>query len=203
MKHSVFDPDYQNNSVDGRIAVALERISEAFRVLLWDEGKKHSLSPIQVQVLIFLLHHSSDKGKVSLLAQEFNMTKATISDTIRSLQEKKLINKVKETHDSRSFTIHLTAKGKEIALKTSLFTQELETPIGQMHADDKESLLLSLIGIIHHLNKAGIITIQRMCFTCVHYESNYEGHQHYCQLLHQKLETTELRVDCREHELMN
>jgi hypothetical protein len=56
------------------------------------------------------------------------------------------------------------------------------------------------IKLIHELNKAGIITIQRMCFTCSHYQNNTG--QHYCKLLQSTLATTDLRVDCPEHELL-
>ncbi|MBL0262297.1 MAG: MarR family transcriptional regulator, partial [Leptospiraceae bacterium] len=36
---------------------------------------------------------SDQKRKVSYLADEFNMTKATISDTIKTLEQKQLIKK--------------------------------------------------------------------------------------------------------------
>src|SRR5690606_32595860 len=85
MSDSPFDLAYQNKHINGKIIAALERISQAFRVLLWEESKEFALSPIQVQVLIFLLHHSEQKRKVSYLAEEFNMTKATISDTVKTL----------------------------------------------------------------------------------------------------------------------
>jgi len=199
MEKSPFDLSYQNQHIDGKIVVALERISQAFRVLLWNESKEHSLSPIQVQLLIFLLHHGEIKRKVSYLAKEFNMTKATISDTIKTLEHKGLITKTHESLDTRSYTIHLSDKGRAIACQTALFTRELQTPIDKLSADDKDNLLMSLIGIIHHLTKAGVITVQRMCFTCLYYRSNQYGAAHYCQLLNKKLEQTELRVDCAEH----
>lgn len=203
MKKSAFDLDYQNTSVESKIVASLERISQAFRVLLWQESKEYSLSPIQVQVLIFLLNHSEEKRKVSYLADEFNMTKATISDTIKSLEQKKLIKKEYDPGDTRSFVIHLTAKGKNIANKTALFAQQLLAPVEKLHIDDKQNLLLSLIEIIRHLNKAGIITIQRMCFTCSYYQTTHSGQKHFCKLLNQELQTTELRVDCPEHNFID
>lgn len=63
MKNSAFDLEHQNSSIESKIIASLERVSQAFRVLLWNESKEFSLSPIQVQVLIFLLHHSEQKGK--------------------------------------------------------------------------------------------------------------------------------------------
>lgn len=63
MNKSPFDLSHQNLTVDSKIVAALERISQAFRVLLWNESKELSLSPIQIQVLIFLLYHSDEKER--------------------------------------------------------------------------------------------------------------------------------------------
>jgi DNA-binding MarR family transcriptional regulator len=199
MKKSTFDLEHQNSSIESKIVASLERVSQAFRVLLWNESKEFSLSPIQVQLLIFLLHHSDEKRKVSYLADEFNMTKATISETIKTLEQKKLIKKEYEPHDTRSYIIHLTKKGKDIAEQTSLFAKQIQVPISKLHSTDKENLLLSLLDIILHLNKSGIITIQRMCFTCHFYKANKDGQKHFCGLLNTKLADDELRIDCAEH----
>src|SRR5690606_15757314 len=139
MEKSPFNLFHQNQHMEGKIIAALERISQAFRVLLWNESKAFSLSPIQVQVLIFLLHHGEEKRKVSYLAKEFNMTKATISDTVKTLDQKGLITKTYEPGDTRSYAIHLSQKGTEIASRTSLFTKEIQSPIDQMHPGDKET----------------------------------------------------------------
>ncbi len=202
MDRSDFDLEYQNQSTESKIVASLERIAQAFRVLLWQESKDFSLSPIQVQILIFLLHHSEEKRKVSYLADEFNMTKATISDSIKTLEQKGLISKAYEPQDTRSFIIQLTKKGKEIAAKTSMFTKELHKPLDKLLPGDKERLLLSLMGIIRHLQAAGVITIQRMCATCVYYETSANKEKHFCRLLKQPLRTTDLRVDCPEHEMI-
>ena len=160
MSESDFDLTNQNHSIESKIVASLERVEQAYRVLLWQESKEFSLSPIQVQVLIFLLHHSEEKRKVSYLAGEFNMTKATISDTVKTLGQKNLITKEYGQEDTRSYVINLTEKGKDIGGKTSLFTQEIRTPIDMLHQDDKENLLLSLLKIIRHLNKSEVITVQ-------------------------------------------
>lgn len=201
MNESPFNLEHQNKSIESKILASLERISQAFRVLLWNEGKELSLTPIQIQILTFLFFHSSEKNKVSYLAQEFNMTKATISDTVKTLEQKELIEKKYIEADTRSFIIELTSKGKELVKKTSGFTNELQVPIEKLSKDEKENLLLSLIDIIKHLNKVGVITVQRMCFTCSHYRNNHYGSTHFCSLLNQALHTSDLRVDCLEHQV--
>ena len=201
MKKSDFNLTHQNQNVESKIVASLERISQAFRVLLWQESKEFSLSPIQVQVLIFLLHHSNEKRKVSYLADEFNMTKATISDTIKTLSQKNLIEKEYEPEDSRSYIINLTQKGTDIAQQTSLFTKQINSPIDNLENDEKEILAESLSKIIYQLNKTGIISIQRMCQTCSYYNYDEQNNTHFCNLLNTTLTKSKLRIDCPEHQL--
>ncbi len=200
MNHSDFDLDYQNQNIESRIVASLERISQAFRVLLWEESKEFALSPIQVQLLVFFLHHPEERRKVSYLASEFNMTKPTISDAVKALEQKKLISKKSAAEDTRSYTIALTSKGKKLAEKASLFTSTLRTPIETLTASDKEILLLNLLNVIEHLHQAGIISIQRMCTTCVHFSKGAKGESHFCRLLNTSLTRANIRVDCPEHE---
>ena len=120
-KYSPFSLDQQNENIEGRIVVALERISEAFRVLLWNESKENALSPIQIQILIFIYFHTPEFNKVSYLAEEFNMTKATISDSVKVLVAKKLVSKETDATDTRSYSLSLTKEGEKIARKASTF----------------------------------------------------------------------------------
>ncbi len=138
--------------------------------------------------------------KVSYLAQEFNMTKATISDSVKLLLQKGLIQKIDDPEDTRSYIIGLTSKGKQAAEKSSNFTFAIEKPLSTLSNEQKEIILSGLLKLIHELHKADIITVQRMCFTCVKYQ-HINGH-HYCKLLQSKLHNTELRIDCTEHELI-
>lgn len=200
MKQSSFHLTGQNQKIESRIVVALERISEAFRVLLWNESKEHALSPIQIQILIFLQFHSTDKGRVGYLADEFNMTKATISDSVRVLLSKDLVTKKPDPTDSRSYTLSLTEAGKKIARKSSLFTTSIERPIDKLTEEQKVIMLNGLLKLIHDLNTSGIITLQRMCFTCSNYQS--KNGSHYCSLLRSELSDSELRIDCPEHEVI-
>lgn len=198
MKHSSFSLNVQNQRIESRIVVALERISEAFRVLLWNESKEHSLSPIQIQILIFIYYHSVEKCKVGYLADEFNMTKATISDSVRVLMAKNLVTKETDLHDSRSYSLSLTVEGKTIAEKSSFFASSIQRPLENLSHEQKSVILDGLLKLIHDLNMAGIITIQRMCFTCSHYTS--DNGTHYCTLLRSQLAASDIRVDCPEHE---
>ncbi|MDT8411267.1 MAG: MarR family winged helix-turn-helix transcriptional regulator [Vicingaceae bacterium] len=200
MKLSTFNLINQNQKIESKIVVALERISEAFRVLLWNESKENNLSPIQIQVLIFLYFHDSEKCKVSYLAEEFNMTKATISDSVKVLLAKKLVEKEINSLDTRSYSLSLTKAGNKVAKKTAFFALPIEQPIEKLSSEQKLIMLKGLLKLIYDLNKSGIITTQRMCFTCSFYTS--KNGIHYCNLLNTNLAEHEIRIDCPEHAIL-
>lgn len=178
--------------------MALERISQAFRVLLWEEGKQHALSPIQIQLIIFLHFHSEDKRRVGYLAREFNMTKATISDSIKVLEQKGLVVKYGLPGDARGHILALSSEGESVAIKAMSFANAITTPVSLLSDQQKLQLLTGLLDIIHNLQRSGIISLQRMCFTCRHYGK--EESKHFCHLMNKPLMDTEIRIDCPEHE---
>lgn len=197
---SVFNLDNQNTNLDNKIVAGLERLSQVFRILLWEKAKEHSLSPIQIQLLIFIRHHSADKTTISYLAQEFNFTKPTISDAIKILEQKKIIQKITDPTDTRSYTMNLTATGKKIVLETENFANPLTEIISKANNTDKKVLWETVSNLIVRLNKLEIITIQRTCFNCKNY--SIKNKAHFCNLLDLKLLTKDIRIDCREFEMV-
>jgi DNA-binding MarR family transcriptional regulator len=200
MNKSPFDPTRQNTNLTAKITSGLERIAGVFRVLLWDHAKAIGLSPIQIQLLIFVAHHDDGLCNVSHLAKEFNLTKPTISDALKALVQKGLTEKVPSELDKRAFTIMLTPKGKEVVASTELFASPVEASINKLSTPDKEQLFSSLQELIFGLNKVGIITVQRTCFGCRFYEQKPDGH--FCNFLDKNLLTNELRIDCPEFEAL-
>lgn len=195
---SVFNLDNQNANLDNKIVAGLERLSQVFRILLWEKAKERSLSPIQIQLLIFIRHHSADKTTISYLAQEFNFTKPTISDAIKVLEQKQFIKKITDNTDTRSYTIQLTVKGRKIVSETENFANPLTDIITKSTSADKLVLWENITNLITQLNKLEVISIQRTCFNCKHY--SIKGKTPFCDLLDQKLQTQDIRIDCDEFE---
>ena len=198
MGKSVFNTEFQQESLSSKIVVSLERISEVFKSLLWEYAKKIDLSPIQIQILIFIAYHKNELCNVSHLAKEFNITKPTISDAVKVLENKKLICKKHSANDSRSYIIILTNKGKEILNKTDGFAKPLQSEIEKIDADKLEPLYSSLNKLIYQLNLNGILSVQRICYACKFYEERNK--KQFCNLLNIELQTRDLRVDCPEFE---
>ena len=197
MDKSVFDLEFQQKSITSKIVVGLERISEVFKVLLWEHAKVLGLSPIQIQILIFLAYHKSELCNVSNLAKEFNITKPTVSDAIRVLDKKKYIIKDYSLPDSRSYSILLSGLGKKTVLETENFANPIETHLKKNNTEDLENVFKTLSKLIYQLQNNGILTVQRTCFGCKFYDKS-ENKSH-CNLINEELLTSDIRLDCPEY----
>ena len=125
MADSIFNPEVQNKDLTSKVVVGLERISEAFRVLLWEHAKTKGISPIQIQLLLFIQYHPPRLCNVSHLAHEFNLTKATISDAVRVLVNKGLLEKEISTKDKRAFHLITTLEGRKMIASTESFAKPI------------------------------------------------------------------------------
>lgn len=116
---SIFELKYQHEDIDSKIAAALERLSQAFRVLLWEKTKTENLSPIQIQILVYLLYHTEEQATVGQIAREFTLTPATVSDAVKSLEKKELAFRKDLEADRRITSVFLTKEGKKMARNLS------------------------------------------------------------------------------------
>ena len=196
MKESLFDPSNQNADLSAKIVAGLERISEAFKVLLWDQSKNTGLSPIQIQMMIFMAFHGEEFNSVSQLSEEFNLTKATISDAVRVLEKKELIKKIPSPTDGRAYNISLTAKGKEVVQKTMHFADPVKKIIDAMDFVQKEETYQTISQLIYQLHRKGVISVQRTCMACRFYEK--KRRYGYCNFLNMELRERDIRIDCPE-----
>ncbi|MEL6656955.1 MAG: helix-turn-helix domain-containing protein [Bacteroidota bacterium] len=194
----VFDVDVQNQDMAARIVAGLERVAESFRVLLWDHAKATGLSPIQIQLLLFMRYHAEEWCNVSALAREFNMTKPTISDAVKMLNKKGLVRKIPSPTDGRAYNMQLTAAGEKVVEQTGAFGQPIFQIIDSFSQVEQQQFYRLLNQLIHRLNQAGVIQVQRSCRNCRYYRPSDGGH--YCALLEMKLAEETLRLDCPEFE---
>ncbi|MCS7221270.1 MAG: MarR family winged helix-turn-helix transcriptional regulator [Anaerolineae bacterium] len=201
--NSVFDPSRQQQDVASKVVAALERLCQAFRVLLWEEAKVHHLSPIQIQFLVYLLYHSPELCRISQLAREFGLTQATVSDAIAALEGKALVSREPWHGDRRVSTLKLTPTGRELAVRLSTWAEVIGQCVSTFPFEEQEAILRFLMQLIESLHRAGIISVARMCITCRFFQPNVAPHSdspHYCRLINKPLTNSELRIDCPDHE---
>jgi DNA-binding MarR family transcriptional regulator len=202
---SLFDPSAQHHDVDARIVAALERLSQVFRVRLREEARRRNLSPIQAQFLVYLLHHDVVLRRVSQLAREFDLTQATVSDAVASLETKGLLRREQWPEDRRVVTLRLTPEGDGLATSLSNWADPIREHVEGFSKGERETAMGFLMELAGSLQRSGLITVARMCVTCRFFRRDVrpgEASPHHCGLLNLPLGGSDLRVDCPEHEAL-
>lgn len=197
---SIFDPDVQHLDVDTKIAVALERLSQVFRVLLWEKTKTFQLSPIQVQMMVYLLYPTDPPVTMGKISRKFNITPATVTDAIKAMERKRLVVRKPLKNDRRNIEVRLTAKGRQLAGKLADWADIIRSTVARTNPEQKVVVLEFLMNLIKSLQQAGFITIANMCMSCKFFEIRQnEKEPYYCQFLEMPLSVSELRIDCPDY----
>ncbi|MEL7122016.1 MAG: MarR family winged helix-turn-helix transcriptional regulator [Bacteroidota bacterium] len=181
-----------------KIISGLERISEVYKSLLWDKAKVYGISPIQIQILIFVANHRLELSNVSYLAMEFGVTKPTISDAVRVLLKKELLVKDFSPTDNRRYNLLLAEAGKKLFEELMDYTAPVSKELSELNEAERSSFFQTLTKLIYGLNQAGILQVQRTCFGCRFYQGDQRG-EHYCKLLEKRLQNVDLRLDCPDY----
>lgn len=202
-------PPRPEESLEGKIVSALERLSLASKILLWDAAKREGfaekgLSPIQIQFLLFLPNHLEGQCRVSQLAREFGLTQATVSDAVKSLVSKGLVSKKPSKRDGRAYTLRLTASGKRLAKRMVNWPDAIRLQLKEFSDETKTIVMAFLMELIRSLQRSGIIEVARMCISCGNFQEDAHPDSrrpHHCSLTDTPLAVIDLNVDCPMHTL--
>ncbi len=186
--------------IDYAIFAALERIYQAFRSMLWDYAKHNQLSPIQIQFLLYLASKPEEQRRVSNIARDFDLTPATVSDAIKTLENKQLLKRTVSTRDKRVHTLDLTENGRELTKVLSNWQKVLLSQIASFPEDTKESVILFLLQLVESLKEARIISEVKTCLSCQYFQMENQlitkKQQFRCLLRDVALNLYDLKVDC-------
>lgn len=189
--------------LDRRLASALERSGHALRVLVWNQATANGLSPIQVQLLLRLRVETPERRRVGVLAAEFDLSAATISEALGALRRKGLVDKQPLAGDRRGQAMTLTAAGQEAAEKFEHWPDPVTKHFGGVSEQDKARTLRVILDLIAHLADTGTLAVARTCLTCTFFREDEHADSlrpHHCALLDAAFGDAELRVDCAEHQ---
>lgn len=194
--------DVHSEPLERRIATALTKISTALKHQSMQASGERGLSPLQAQILV-QLHLSSEGERPSELADRLAVRLPTISDSVRVLVDKGLVERLRDAEDARATRLVLTEVGRTEARKAAGFSDFLASAVEAMSAPEQEVFLNGMLKMIRTLEERGQIPLSSMCVTCTHFRPNAHPHQdrpHHCAFVDAPLGARHLRLECREHE---
>lgn len=194
------DPGDQAGGLDQRLAAAAERLGHGARLLLRAAASRHGLSIIQAQLLLRLASDSTGASSIASLTEWFDVRQPTISDAVAALGRKKL---VVSTRQGRRRHLALTDAGRRVGDDLSGWDEPLRAAFAGQPVASRATALAVMLHTIGSLQATGVIGIARSCTTCRFFRpasSSQAGARHHCALLDAPLHTSELRLDCPEHQ---
>lgn len=185
------------SELDRKLIAAIERLGRALRVARQAVATQFHISLLQLQIIEHLDALGPRRG--GLLANELDVTPPTVSDALTSLNDKGIIERRPDPDDGRATQVALTRAGKKLAARASasLAPSLHDDRVGSDH--DHATALKVVLDEIHRLQLAGVISINRSCLSCSHYQQPDDGNPGRCLLLRTELALADLRVDCAEH----
>ncbi len=181
------------------LAFGLARLAAVARQDGWRVGEKFGLTPTQAEALDLLARRPAGI-RLGQLAELLQTTQPTTSDAVGALVRKKLVLRHSDPGDGRAILLRLSASGRRLAER---LPNSFEGVVAAMSAADREALSGIVLRTISNLVESGVITPQRMCFSCRFFSPQAHpgsAKPHHCSLLDIPLGEAELRPDCPEHQ---
>ena len=192
--------DEHSEPIERRIATGLHKLGLAMKHNAWQQAAEDGISPTQGQILAALAVEKRLTG--SELAQRLGLKLPTISDSVRVLEEKHLVEREPDPRHPRASLLRLTASGKARAARASAWPEFLASAVSTLSASEQEVFLGGITKMIRALQDNGQIPTTRMCVDCVHFRPHaHEGPRpHHCDFVDAPMAATHLRLDCADQQ---
>lgn len=178
------DRDPQN-----QVREILDRISR----IAASEDWTGDINPTQRAALSYLARANRFSRSPSQVADYLEATRGTVSQTLKALARKNLIEEQRSEQDKRSISYVVTDEG-HTALN---FTTAIDQAVGHLTQGQADDLALALTHLMSDVLQARGGRSFGACRTCRHHQTNPSGA--YCALLQEALEPTETEQICHEH----
>lgn len=186
-----------------RVGDGLVKLALVLRQRAWHDANEVGLSATQVQILVFLHRHATLPNKLGTVARDLNLTNATVSDAVRTLEAKGHLRKERDPRDPRALALSLTDSGRHTAERSANPPNFLLAAVDVLSPDEQTVFLRGLTKMIRQLQERGDIPVAGLCVTCAHFRPNVHldaERPHHCAFVNAPFGDYSLRLDCAEHE---
>ncbi len=178
------------NELNSEIRDLFERIS---RINAADEWAG-DLNPTQMAALAYLAKANRFSRSPSQVAEYLSATRGTVSQTLKALARKGLINEARSDADRRSISYDVTDVGRNALILKTVVDQALEKL--------DEAVLHDLAASLRALIRTVLATRGKrpfgICRDCCHHRKRGRGG--YCALLDETLSPDETGQICHEYQ---
>lgn len=177
---------------------AVERLGELQKVGARQAVTAIGLQPVQLEVLNYLSSCNKYSDTPMAVTEYLGQTKGTVSQTIKALENKGMVEKIADRNDKRISHVVVTPLGSKVlaeSLPTQLFVNACNVLSGEQQHKIEEALTKLLTAII----QSNEMKTFGACYTC-RYNHKQEDGSYYCNLVKAPLTDAETLLICKEHQ---
>ncbi len=192
--------DEHTEPIPARIATGLHKLGLAMKQQAWQQANGEGLSATQGQILAALVGQGPLTGKE--LSERLGVTLPTISDSVRVLVEKGLVEKGPDPRHPRASLLTPTERGAAVGGRARSWPEFMADAVADLSHDEQRAFYGGVVKMIRALQEQGLVPLSGMCVTCTHFRPHVRtgATPHHCGFVDAPLAADQLRLDCPEHE---
>ena len=174
--------------INSNISALLDRLIR----IIASEGWDGDLNPAQTAALSYLARANRFSRSPSAVAEYLGATRGTVSQTLKALHRKGLVEESPNPADKRSISYRLTQSGEALVRRR----HQLQDVLDALPEKDRSALETHLGQVVGTALKARGLKTFGACKTCRHHQ--VKGSQFHCALLDLPLRQEEADQICVE-----
>ncbi|GIF12854.1 MarR family winged helix-turn-helix transcriptional regulator [Actinoplanes teichomyceticus] len=186
-----------------QLLIGLARLGQAVRMEAWRNAGPHNLSPLQADI-VTLLHGKPHPIRQGEIVTALASTPPTVSDAVKVLRKKELLEGSRDPGDARALLLGLTPLGREEADRLRSQSETLSGAVAALSPSDFAAMLRGTTTLMRELQERRAIPISQMCLTCRFFvpraHPDNPDRPHHCNFVDTPFGDAELRVTCPDHE---
>jgi DNA-binding MarR family transcriptional regulator len=175
----------------------IERLGNLVRADVRATCHAYGVRPVQLEALSFLLQCNRYSDTPQAVAEFLGLTKGTVSQTLKVLEEKGLLRKQGDAGDKRLVHLKPTTKGRRL-VERAVPAESLTLGIEKLSMSESQATVEALRILLRSVQKANDLKTFAPCHTC-RFNQKREG-GYFCELTQEPLADREVTLLCREHQ---
>lgn len=175
----------------------IERLGNLVRADVRAACHAQGVRPVQLEALSYLSQCNRYSDTPQAIADYLGLTKGTVSQTLKVLEDKGLLFKRDDKHDKRVVHLKPTARGRRLVAQ-AIPSESVATGIGSLPASEQRDMAEVLQRLLRTLQQANGLKTFVPCHTCRFNQQNEDGY--FCELTQEPLADDDVSLLCREHQ---
>lgn len=185
-------------AVDSRtVHDIIERLGNLVRADVRALCHAQGVRPVQFEALNYLSQCNRYSDTPQAVADFLGLTKGTVSQTLKVLEEKGLLLKKPDRNDKRVVHLKPTARGRRLVGQV-IPSGSVASGIGNLPVRQQQETVAVLQRLLRSIQKANGLKTFAPCHSC-RFNQQREG-GYFCGLTHEPLADHDVTLLCREHQ---